>query len=456
MKKYIFIALAAIAALSSCAKESLVSNDENGKEAQVFTATMEDCVTTKATFDGTNKCAFWEINDEVSINGKKYKAQSAGTTTTFAAIDGGAEGPTYNAYFPAGLYDGTNATLPANVSETWAADKFNMPMYAESSTFDLSFKNLCGVLKITVTNTQLASVKCITVSSTNKAVSGAFTVDANNAAVLTDASKTANTVTVTYTDAVNTDATGKVFYVAIPAQTYKNLSIAVSDGTTTKVMTTKADQDITVARKTVYPIAFDGSLTTTGTAKRTGDIDEKWIRLWEDGPMFAEYNVGVTDGKAESYGGYYTWGGTYENGQGITWDDDHNSLHTTGNDNLTSTEDTATKLWGSNWRMPTQTELKGLIDNCNVAWTNVNGKDGRKFTGKGAYASNSVFLPAAGYCNIGSISNPDYGFYWSSTPVPKATPPSTTAYRLNFNSGVQGVVGYSRSNGCSVRAVLAE
>ncbi len=414
MRKYLFIALAAIAALSSCSKENLVANEENGKEAQVFTATMEDGITSKATFDQTNKCALWEVGDVISIDGHEYTADQAGASSTFTGS--GATESTHHAYFPASLYNGGTPTLPANVSEKWAEGQFNMPMYAESPDLNLSFKNLCGVLKITVTSAQLTSVECITVSSTNCATSGAFNVT-DKKAVLTDASNTANTVTVTYTDAVATDATGKVFYVAIPAQTYKNLSIAVSDGTTTKVMTTTKDQDITVARNTVYPITFDGQ-PTTGTAKRTGDFDVNWVQLWASGPKFAEYNVGAENNKAEDYGGDYTW---------------------------TVNDDTATNLWGSNWRMPTKAEFENLLSNCNVAWTTVNGKSGRKFTGKGAYASNSVFLPAA-------FEQGRYGAYWSSTPTP-----DNSGYDLYFESDSQEIdFKNAPFFGISVRAVLAE
>ena len=306
MKKILFMAVAAIAALSSCSNNDEFEPKQTGKQGLVFTAMMEGAPETRATYDGTYKCASWELGDKININGKLYSAKSAGTTTTFKADGEDATGTTYNAYFPADLYNGTTATLPANINETWTDGKFNMPMYAYSTTTELAFKNLCGVLKITVKNDQLTSVKCITISSTNCATSGEFTV-VDDAAKLTDASNTANTVTVTYTDAVSTDATGKVFYIAIPAQTYKNLSIAVSDGTITKVKTTKQDQDIEVARNTVYPISFDGTLIA-GTAKRTGDIDVRWVQLWEGGPKFAEYNVGAENKNAEDYGGYYCWG----------------------------------------------------------------------------------------------------------------------------------------------------
>ena len=182
--------------------------------------------------------------------------------------------------------------------------------------------------------------------------------------------------------------------------------------------------------------------TTTGTAKRTGDIEVNWVQLWENGPKFAEYNVGAANNKAEDYGGYYAWGGSQDKV------DDHN----TGSATLTGDADTATKLWGNAWRMPTQAELEALPANCDVEWTAVNGVNGRKFTGKGDYASNSVFLPAAGYFNYGYVRGQgDFGYYWSSTPLG-----SDRACSLLFNSGLQIVSLDYRDRGYSVRAVLAE
>ena len=198
-----------------------------------------------------------------------------------------------------------------------------------------------------------------------------------------------------------------------------------------------------------YSVIFEeeqGS-TTTGTAKATiggSEVDVNWVQLWENGPKFAEYNVGVTDGKAESYGGYYCWGSSI--------DKDSNAAYKEGTDALTGTDDTATNLWGSAWRMPTQAELEALLANCDVAWTAVNGVDGRKFTGKGAYASNSVFLPAAGECYRGNVSaHGYYVYYWSSTPSG-----SFLASCLYFLSWCQDMNGGNRNYSYSVRAVLAE
>ena len=166
--------------------------------------------------------------------------------------------------------------------------------------------------------------------------------------------------------------------------------------------------------------------STTGTAPATINgttVDVKWIQLWKKGPKFAEYNVGVTDDKAESYGGYYKW---------------ENNI--------------ATQSWGSNWRMPIRVELQALLALCDVAWTTVNGVNGLKFTGKGDYSSNSVFLPAAGDCDFGNVFDQgNCGDYWSSTPAG-----SEPAYRLRFRSDYQRVYDSLRDIGYSVRAVLKE
>ena len=258
MKKYIFMAVAAIAALSSCSSDNDPITGENGKKALTFTASMESDAT-RALYDSENKCASWEMADQISVNGVTYNAQSAGATTTFKSDVEGveAEGDTYNAYFPKSLYNGGTPALPAAVSETWADGKFNMPMHATSTTTSLEFKNLCGVLKITVKDDEIAAVKRIKISSANKAISGNFSIT-NDAAVLADPSVVANTLTITYADAVATTPEGKVFYVAIPAQTYQELKIELdADGNGfTKSMTTKSAADITVARNKIYPITF--------------------------------------------------------------------------------------------------------------------------------------------------------------------------------------------------------
>ena len=420
MKKMVFLTLIVTAALSSCSSDNELNLNQNSKHSIVFTATMENNDATRATYDEINQCALWELYDQISINGKAYKAQSTGAVTTFKADGEDAIGSTYNAYF-ACEYDGTTATLPANVTETWKDGRFNMPMYATSRDNTLQFKNLCGVLKITVKNSQFSKVKYITVSSANCATSGVFYVT-DSKAVLSSSSLVTNTTTVTYTDAVSTMDGEKVFYIAIPPQTYKNLAIAVSDGVSTKVMITKKNQDVKVERNKIYPIDFIGKATIgEGNVKTDAGIPNnkmKWVQLWADGPKFAECNLGVTDGMAESYGSYYE--------QDV---------------------DIATSKWGF-WRMPYITEFDDLLSHSDGEWIAVNGIFGRLYTGKGAWAANSVFLPAAGYCS-GSKNNVydqgSFGHYWSADGGRSS---------LIFRNGSRLVDYYDPYEGKVVRPVL--
>lgn len=185
---------------------------------------------------------------------------------------------------------------------------------------------------------------------------------------------------------------------------------------------------------------------TTGVATRTGDIDVTWVQLWADGPKFAEYNVGAENNKPEDYGGYYMWGKAINK--------DETGDYKGGSDALTGADDTATNLWGVNWRMPTSDELQGLLGNCDVEWTTVNGTNGLKLTGRGIYASNSLFLPAAdAFGNHGSSWGVDsagsIGSYWSSTPYV-----NYDAYYLDFTENRHNVITCVRGVGCSARAVF--
>lgn len=190
-------------------------------------------------------------------------------------------------------------------------------------------------------------------------------------------------------------------------------------------------------------------LGITGTAKRTGEIEVNWVQLWDGGPRFAEYNVGAANNKAEDYGGYYCFGKTI--------DKDKNATYYNGNMSLAGDDDTATKLWGGNWRMPTKEEFEALVnnENCTCTWTTQKNVTGLLCTGKEgtAFADNSVFLPASSYCYMGSVGDQgDSGSYWTST----SGDDGKGACFLDFTSGHQNVDYEWRYLGFPVRAVLNE
>lgn len=174
--------------------------------------------------------------------------------------------------------------------------------------------------------------------------------------------------------------------------------------------------------------------------KGSGGVSGVAVQLWENGPYWAARNIGAT--KPEEFGYYFMWGGTvgYEYVGGRwkaaggsstisfakaycpTFNKSEVQLKSSGvldaSGSLSAAYDAATVALGADWRMPTVAEITALTQKCTTTWTadwNGTGVAGRIFTGKGDYAGNSIFLPAAG-CgeNSSFLSSGELGAYWSS------------------------------------------
>lgn len=185
--------------------------------------------------------------------------------------------------------------------------------------------------------------------------------------------------------------------------------------------------------------------TITGAVTRTGGIVVNWVQLWEDGPKFAEYNVGANS--AEGDGGYYCWGGSINRDKQASKENICSSL---SGDN-----DTATKLWGANWRMPTKAELQGLIDKCDPSPETLNGVAGVRYRGRGIYAGNSIFLPLTGDVNYNTNSGV-VGYYYSSESDNDTKKPFYLRefyFLYNFDIKINTTDGVTL---CSVRPVLTD
>ena len=127
----------------------------------------------------------------------------------------------------------------------------------------------------------------------------------------------------------------------------------------------------------------------------------------------SSYSPGTV--KADYTWDYYKWGsGDYSLGKYVNMAD-YGMAEPDGLTTLLPVDDAATKNWGSDWRMPTETEFQELIDNTNRSWTTENDVAGWKCANK-SDATKYIFLPAAGYrtgtslCSAGSS-----GDYWSSS-----------------------------------------
>ena len=199
------------------------------------------------------------------------------------------------------------------------------------------------------------------------------------------------------------------------------------------------------------------------------------VQLWAGGPYWADTNLGAEEPWETGY--YFWWGDTvgYKR-EGGDWEArDGSSTNFTfggtnaptygksisdlpsegwlveGKNRLAQEHDAARVLWGGGWRMPTIYELRDIFRKCNWTWTTTNGVNGYVVTGRGEYAANSIFLPAAGIG--GGISLYDFGlngYLWSSTAYTKAS-----GYLFFASDDIyMDVEDYDfRDGGCSIRPV---
>ena len=185
MKRFFFISAMAALALTACQKEQNI--DENKTDTPViFSATTESSATkTALSQNGEHYDVLWQDGDQITIvdaasNVGVYHTSSTTAKGSFSFVSGTeATKADYKAWYPASIYNAGTPTLPAK-QEYAEGNIKNSPMYAESSTESLSFKNICGIIRLNISTTMSdKKVRSIALSATQP-MSGAI----SNAAIL--------------------------------------------------------------------------------------------------------------------------------------------------------------------------------------------------------------------------------------------------------------------------------
>lgn len=252
MKKIFAISILAAAAamMISCDKNELQQSFAGSSDS--FYGSIDN-VMTKTTLTADDKIN-WEAGDEIDINGTTFVATPDASNAAKAVFDkkSGSDpalvSGKYNAYYPASLVVDGVPTLPA--VQTYSATSIAgvNPMYAQSADQNLSFKNICGLLEISLKGNK--TITSIEVSSDNLGMSGAFTVDADNNAVVTGDAP----VVLDCGSGVKLKAgSAAKFYIAIPAGTYENLTIFVT--TADDYYAAVTAEEAVVKRNTIYAVA---------------------------------------------------------------------------------------------------------------------------------------------------------------------------------------------------------
>jgi len=126
---------------------------------------------------------------------------------------------------------------------------------------------------------------------------------------------------------------------------------------------------------------------------------------------------------------------------------------------LCDTDDAASVRWGGKWQVPDPEHLQLLLNTALVTSTWVDNYQnssisGCLYTGKGAYANASIFLPAAGHFSLNNAHNVNQkGEYWCRT-LGTGTPDK--AYCLVFSSSTSQLeeAGVDRYQPSSIRPVI--
>ena len=193
MKKYIFMAVAGMLALSSCSNDDNdVQNTQNAPRQMTFTAGFGDGATTRASLYDNMKKVKFDAGDQISIlsannTNTKFTTTAGGASATFTGT--ATDDTEFYAVYPytsgLGLSGTTISGVVIPTEQTNAAtsdcgwDPRAPIAYAATTGTSLQFRNACALLKITNDKGEamLIEVGC------NEALTGTFSLNTSNGAL---------------------------------------------------------------------------------------------------------------------------------------------------------------------------------------------------------------------------------------------------------------------------------
>ena len=243
MKKYIFMAVAGMLALSSCSNDDNDMTPQDAPRQMTFTAGFGDDATTRYTADFSTKKITFDTNDEISIlstknTNTKFTATAGGASATFSGTAVNDE--KFYAVYPytAGLtLSGdviSGVVIPTsqwnsgwNSESNYSGWDPKAPIaYATTTGSSLTFHNACAILKVTITG---AGTYAIFTISANEPLAGTFSLDTSSGTLTPISGSTTVAVgTETYSGNNCFDTFGgsnKTAYIAIAPGTYTNFTL---------------------------------------------------------------------------------------------------------------------------------------------------------------------------------------------------------------------------------------
>jgi len=435
----ILTGLMCLVAIVSCSRMEAFDNTDNSydKNARSFIVNYADSEEGTRTVLKKDGVIFWSPNDSINIfYGDtylgKYISESTQDSRTavfkekvFLGTIESAEEMYYWATFP---YNPDNyctgntvfMVIPPVQSST-EGTFIGFPAVARSKTNVLDFYNLCGGVQFSVTHSGITSV---TFSGNNDEIlAGMIEVDyhgESNIPYVVGNPQPLQKVTVISPDENGFQIGEKYSFSLLPTSLDEGFTI------TYKMASGSSASFVSNAKLKVKRATF-GVLADNDKDLEFPQVAEDYVDLGlPSGTKWATCNLGASS--PEEYGDYYAWGEVepkekYLSGNYLYSRIDtvflkyNKNVHYGTVDNkimLDQEDDAATVNLGSQWRMPTYSEYKELIDNCSWEYTTVDGVKGFKVTGtKSGYTTTSIFIPDCGYMS-GSKVDKNSTRYWTS------------------------------------------
>ena len=262
MKKSLFWALALVA-IAGCAKEAV--------PAPEFHAVTESNLETKVNvgydeFSGVYQVK-WVNTDKVWINGSRYSVTpgNPATTADFSLESGNTPTSPYKAFCPhdavSSADGGVKFTMPSSITST-NHDVAFWPMYAESGSNTFSFKNLCGLVAVSIRDAnESRKVTKVQISCTGHYLNGTASVIPDGdvwKAGITSGEDANKITTVNLSEPMDIKQWGGVYFPIPPAVYGTDFTITFTyDSGSPLVKTVKTGKSIEVGRSKVTSIAFN-------------------------------------------------------------------------------------------------------------------------------------------------------------------------------------------------------
>lgn len=266
MKKsiYIVMAFATVAImLSGCEKKNLSDNQQPQVEKVKTTFTTVPQAKERTTLD--DEITIWSENDKIKVftqytTGGDVFDLIAGAESDYAVFEGStAEADTYYAAYPVSMVNGlSGSVISFTIPDTQIYNKDvyvgsfsdnTVPMVAKTTTKELAFKNVTGLLRLTLSTSipNLSyTLKSITITDNDSYLSGDFKVDMSDATpVLTHVQGGGKTVSMSFDDAyVSISTFPRNFYFCLPVGALSGSYTIVITDSNDKVATIEWDASI--------------------------------------------------------------------------------------------------------------------------------------------------------------------------------------------------------------------